>query len=138
MRVLDATVTRRTRTGEILGPEQRVVSMTGLKAMTLWPAWQHFEETEKGSIEPGKQADFAILTKDPTAVDPETIDQIDVAMTVKADKVIFQASPGEKEGRFRRPPFASDPVTAHMFMHAIYQGIKVEKPWLSNARRFDR
>ena len=59
-------------------------------------------------------------------------------MTVKADEVIYQAAPGEKEGRLYRPPFAADPLTAHMFMHAIYQGIKVETPWLSNARRFDR
>ena len=72
MRVLDATVTRRTRSGDILGPEQRVDVMTALKAMTIWPAYQHFEEAPKGSIEVGKLADLVILSDDPTAVAPET------------------------------------------------------------------
>ena len=76
MRTLDATVTRRSRSGDIIGPSQRVDVMTALKAMTLWPAYQNFEENEKGSIETGKLADFVILSADPTAVDPETIDQI--------------------------------------------------------------
>ncbi len=47
--------------------------MTALKAMTIWPAWQHFEEHDKGSIEPGKIADFAVLSGNPTGVDPETL-----------------------------------------------------------------
>ena len=58
MRVLSATVTRRTRSGDILGPNQRVPVEVALKAMTIWPAWQHFEEKAKGSIEAGKLADF--------------------------------------------------------------------------------
>lgn len=89
MRVLSATVTRRTRSGDILGPDQRVDVMTALKAMTLWPAWQHFEESTKGSIEPGKIADFVILSEDPTAIDPEKLANVKVAQTVKKGKVIF-------------------------------------------------
>ena len=90
MRVLDATVTRRSRSGDILGPAQRVDVMTGIKAMTIWPAWQHFEEDQKGSIEVGKLADFVILSGDPTAIDPEKIDTLKVTTTIKEDKVIFQ------------------------------------------------
>jgi hypothetical protein len=67
MRILDATVTRRSRSGDIIGPAQRVDVLTALKAMTIWPAWQHFEEAQ-GLIEPGKLADFVILSADPTAV----------------------------------------------------------------------
>jgi predicted amidohydrolase YtcJ len=89
MRVLDATVTRRTRSGDILGPAQRVDVMTALKAMTIWPAWQHFEEGSKGTIEAGKLADFVILSKDPTTVDPETLDTLKVLMTIKEDNVVF-------------------------------------------------
>lgn len=90
MRVLDATVTRRSRSGDILGPAQRVDVMTGIKAMTIWPAWQHFEEDKKGSIEVGKLADFVILSGDPTTIDPELIDTLKVTTTIKEDKVIFQ------------------------------------------------
>ncbi len=89
MRVLDATVTRRTRSGDILGPAQRVDVMTALKAMTIWPAWQHFEADKKGSIEVGKLADFVILSEDPTAVDPETLDTLKVLVTIKEGEVVF-------------------------------------------------
>jgi predicted amidohydrolase YtcJ len=90
MRVLDATVTRRSRSGDILGPAQRVDVMTALKAMTIWPAWQHFEEGDKGSIEAGKLADFVVLSADPTSVAPEELDQLKVEMTIKEGRVIFE------------------------------------------------
>ncbi len=96
MRVLDATVTRRSRSGDILGPHQRVDVMTALKAMTIWPAWQYFEEKTKGSIETGKLADFVILDTDPTAIDPEKIDTIKVMQTIKEGTTIYLA--GEKSG----------------------------------------
>lgn len=132
MRVLAATVTRRTRSGDILGPHQRVDVMTALKAMTLWPAWQHFEEDEKGSIEVGKVADFVILSDDPTAVDPETLADLDVVMTVKQDRIVYQANGDVEEGKLELSPFSNDPVIAHAFLHAIYQGMKVEDPWFVN------
>ena len=90
MRVLDATVTRRSRSGDIIGPTQRVDVMTGIKAMTIWPAWQHFEEDRKGSIEVGKLADFVVLSGDPTTMDPESIDTLKVTTTIKEDKPIYQ------------------------------------------------
>jgi predicted amidohydrolase YtcJ len=89
MRVLDATVTRRSRSGDIIGPAQRVDAMTGLKALTIWAAYQQFEEDQKGSLDVGKLADFAILSADPTAVDPETIDQIMVLETIKQGQTIY-------------------------------------------------
>ena len=90
MRVLSATVTRRTRSGDILGPHHRVDVMTALKAMTLWPAYQHFEEDSKGSIEPGKLADFVVLSEDPTAIDPEKLSELIVEQTIKDGKAIYQ------------------------------------------------
>ncbi|MEJ2383681.1 MAG: amidohydrolase [Xanthomonadales bacterium] len=92
MRVLDATVTRRSRSGDIIGPAQRVDVMTALKAMTIWPAWQHFEEDDKGSIEAGKLADFVILSGDPTAIDPEKLDTLEVLQTIKEDRVVYAQS----------------------------------------------
>ena len=97
MRVLDATVTRRARgSGRIVGPEHRVDVITALKAMTIWPAYHHFEEKTKGSLEVGKLADFAILSKDPTAVEPTTIADIKVTETVKEGKTIFRLEPGAR------------------------------------------
>jgi hypothetical protein len=94
MRVLDATVTRRTRSGDILGPTQRVPVEAALKALTLWAAYQIFEEDRKGSIEAGKLADFVILSADPTAVDPETLDQLVVTETIKEGTTIYTSPPG--------------------------------------------
>lgn len=91
MRVLDATVTRRSRSNDIIGPSQRVDVMTALKAMTIWPAFQHFEESGKGSIEVGKVADLVVLSADPTAIDPETLDQLKVVETIKEGKSIYEA-----------------------------------------------
>lgn len=91
MRVLDATVTRRARgSGRIVGPDQRVDVITALKAMTIWPAYHHFEEKSKGSLEVGKLADFAVLSKDPTVVPPATIADIKVTQTIKEGKTIFK------------------------------------------------
>jgi predicted amidohydrolase YtcJ len=105
MRVLDATVTRRSRTGDILGAEHRVDVITGLKAMTIWPAWQHFEEDQKGSLETGKLADLVILSRDPTEGDVETIDQIKVLETIKEGRTIFAltAEEEQKAARMLRP-----------------------------------
>lgn len=90
MRVLDSTVTRRSRSGDIMGPHQRVSVLDALKAMTIWPAYQHFEEARKGSIEVGKLADLIILSKNPLAVPIDDLDQLKVVETFKEGKSIFQ------------------------------------------------
>ncbi len=101
MRVLAATVTRRTRSGDILGPAQRVDVMTALKAMTIWPAYQHFEERDKGSIEVGKLADFVVLSGDPTAIDPEKLATLRVLTTIKGDEVVYSAPGSEHPTGFQ-------------------------------------
>ena len=120
MRVLDATVTRRSRSGDIIGPAQRVDVITALKAMTIWPAWQHFEEANKGSIEVGKLADFVILSQDPTAVDPEQIDQIKVSETIKEGQTIYAAATADA----RKAALQLGPGRAggDAFMHLLTAG----------------
>lgn len=93
MRALDATVTRRSRSGDIIGPDQRVDVITALKSLTIWPAWQHFEEATKGSIEVGKLADLVVISDDPTAIDPENLDTIKVVETIKEGQTIYEAKP---------------------------------------------
>jgi predicted amidohydrolase YtcJ len=129
MRVLDATVTRRTRSGDILGPSQRVDVITALKSMTIWPAWQHYEADLKGSIEVGKLADFVILSDDPTAVDPETLDTLKVMTTIKDDVVIYKAESGQKGGMLQRPnsrvalASSGTPMDGHAFLHVTELGM---------------
>ena len=90
MRVLSATVTRTSRSGRVLGPEHRVPVATALKALTIWPAWQHFEEDSKGTIEVGKLADFVILSDNPLTVQEDQIDDLKVLETIKGGNSIYK------------------------------------------------
>ncbi len=92
IRVLSATVTRVTRSGHVLGPEERVDTLTALKAMTLWPAIQYFEEADKGTITPGKLADFVVLSENPLAVKPEDLITLKVVETIKEGKSIHRST----------------------------------------------
>ncbi len=123
MRILSATVTRRTRSGDILGPSQRVDVPTALKAMTIWPAWQHFEENDKGSIETGKLADFVILSDDPTAIDPETLSSLTVQATIKNDRVVYEADGSMQKTEFLNWPVGPDGEASHHLLHAMYDGM---------------
>jgi len=91
MRVLSSTVTRVARgSGEVVGPQHRVPPIVGLKAITLWAAYQHFEEKTKGSIEPGKVADFVVLSENPIRIDPAKIADIQVLETIKAGQSVYR------------------------------------------------
>jgi hypothetical protein len=126
MRVLAATVTRRTRSGDILGPDQRVDVMTALKAMTIWPAWQHFEEDEKGTIEVGKRADFVILSDDPTAIDAEALADIDVLTTIKDGAVIYEAEMDESRLRYRPERDGADPFADFLRRAAVASDVPTD------------
>jgi predicted amidohydrolase YtcJ len=54
-------------------PEQKVSRQDALRAMTIWAAYAQFEEAEKGSLEPGKAADFVVLDEDLMNADPEAV-----------------------------------------------------------------
>ncbi len=97
MRVLSATVTRMTRSGQVLGPEHRTTPLTALKAHTLWSAYQHFEERSKGSLEVGKLADLVVLDGNPLTVDPAKIAGIKVMETIKEGRTVYRRSPGPKK-----------------------------------------
>ena len=90
MRVLSATVTRRTRSGDILGPDERVPVDVALKAMTLWAAWQHFEDDRKGSLAVGKLADLTLLGDNPMTIDPDKLAGIKVQATWKEGREVWR------------------------------------------------
>ena len=116
MRVLSATVTRRSRTGDILGPTHRVPVATALKALTIWPAWQHFEEERKGSIEPGKLADFVVLSGNPLSVAEDELDDLVVLETIKEDVSIYTRHDGPP-ATVTAAPFGLTPGGLHEHRH---------------------
>ncbi len=97
MRVLSATVTRVTRSGQVLGPEHRTTPLVALKAHTLWSAYQHFEEKSKGSLEVGKLADFTVLDANPITIDPMKIADIKVMETIKEGKTVYRRDTAAKK-----------------------------------------
>lgn len=91
IRILSSCVTRKSRTGDIIGPDQRVPVLDALKALTLHAAWQYGEEANKGSIEPGKLADLVVLSGNPLTIDPDKIMDLKVLETIKEGKTVFPA-----------------------------------------------
>lgn len=96
MRVLDATVNRTTRSGHVLGPDQRVTPLQALKALTLWAAEQYGEQDSKGSIETGKRADLVVLSDNPLTIAPAELHTIKVLQTIKDGEVVYRADEAAK------------------------------------------
>lgn len=87
-----AAVTRRTlddKNPDGWVPEQKITVEQALQAYTLNAAYASFEEDIKGSLEPGKLADFVILEKDITTIDPTAIRDVKVLRTVVGGKVVY-------------------------------------------------
>jgi hypothetical protein len=91
MVVVWTAVNRVSRSGEVIGEDQRVTPLEALEAITINAAYQYFEEDSKGSIEVGKLADLVILDKNPLTVDPMTIKDIKVVETIKEGMSIYKA-----------------------------------------------
>ena len=83
-------VERTSRSGKIIGPDERLTPYEALQAITIWSAYQHYEEEKKGSLEKGKLADLVILDKNPLKIEPENIKDIQVLKTIKKGEVVFE------------------------------------------------
>ncbi len=84
-----SAVNRLTAGGKILGPDERIDTMTALRALTIDAAWQGFLEKELGSIEPGKYADMIVLSEDPLR-DPARLRGVKVLMTMVGGVTVFE------------------------------------------------
>ena len=91
LETLWSAVNRVTKDGYVLGENQRVTPLEALRAITVNAAYQYFEECEKGSIYPGKRADFVILDRDPLSVDPMALKDLRVLATIKDGKTLYEA-----------------------------------------------
>ena len=85
-----AAVTRRTESGEAVGPAERVGVEEALKMYTVGGAFAAFQELHRGSIEVGKLADLVLLDGDLTRVDVELIPNIGVSLTVIGGSVVWE------------------------------------------------
>ncbi len=90
MRVVWTAVARKSRSDKIIGPDERLTPYQALKAITIWSAYQHYEEDKKGSLENGKLADLVILDNNPLKVNVDDIKEIKVLKTIKEGKVVFE------------------------------------------------
>lgn len=89
---LYAGVTRMTRAGEPEGgwyPEQKVTREEALRAFTIWAAYGQFEEDLKGSLEPGKLADFIIIDRDYMTCPEADIKDIQVLATYVGNELVY-------------------------------------------------
>ncbi|MDH3686539.1 MAG: amidohydrolase [Myxococcales bacterium] len=93
LRLIAAGVNRTTRSGVVLGPQERVPVAAAVRAVTRDAAFAHFEEGMKGSLEPGKLADLVILSANPLTADLGDLAGIRVLETVKEGKSLFRAEP---------------------------------------------
>ena len=89
IRLLWSTTNRITRSGKILGEDQKISTYDALKAMTINAAFQHFEEDIKGTIEVGKMADLVVLSEDPLIMDTEKLIDLEVIATFSKGERIF-------------------------------------------------
>jgi len=83
-------VNRKTPSGRVIGPDQRIPPYAALRAVTAMAAYEIKEEKTKGTLEPGKLADLVILEKNPIEVPSDTIGDIAVLETIKEGKTIWR------------------------------------------------
>jgi predicted amidohydrolase YtcJ len=86
-----ATVSRLMPNGERFYPDQAMSRMEALKSYTLNVAYSGFEENIKGSITPGKLADFVVLSQDILTIPEDRIPDTEVLYTIVGGKVVYEA-----------------------------------------------
>jgi predicted amidohydrolase YtcJ len=87
-------VTRGTQWGGRLGPNQGISREDAIRSVTINGAYTTFEEKVKGSIEPGKYADFVVLSGDIMKVPAEKIRDLNVVTTVLGGRTVYGSLPG--------------------------------------------
>ncbi len=84
-----ATVNRTSRSGKVIGPDERVTPYEAMQMITIWGAEQFGEQATKGSLKEGKLADFVVLTDNPVTIEPKDINRIQVLETIKEGKSVW-------------------------------------------------
>ena len=79
-------VNRKTKSGITLGKDEQIPVLDAIKAVTIYGAYQYFEEDIKGSIKEGKLANLIIVDKNPLKIPKEDIKNIKILETIKEGK----------------------------------------------------
>lgn len=90
MRTVSCAVNRVTKSGQVLGEEEKISVLEALKAITVYGAYQYHEEEIKGTIAVGKNADFVVLEKNPLEADKEHLADIPVLLTIKENQIVYR------------------------------------------------
>jgi predicted amidohydrolase YtcJ len=88
---LAAAMSRATPSNKRFEPDQVMTIQEALRAHTMGAAYAGHEEKTKGSIEPGKLADFAVWGADPMTATPTKMLTIPIVMTIIGGKIVYQA-----------------------------------------------
>ncbi len=90
MMIMWTTVNRVSRSGAIIGADERLTPYEALQSITIWGAYQHFEDYNKGSLKAGKLGDMVVLSENPLKVDKMKIKDIIVLETIKEGKSVYK------------------------------------------------
>jgi predicted amidohydrolase YtcJ len=88
--IRDAVV-RRTEGGRSIGSSEKLAPIEALELYTRDAAWLSHHERTKGSLEPGKLADYVVLAENPLEVEPERIAEVRVLRTVVGGETMYEA-----------------------------------------------
>ncbi|MGH9902266.1 MAG: amidohydrolase, partial [Pyrinomonadaceae bacterium] len=84
-----AVVRREMKSGQVLAPEERVTVRQALRMYTLNGAYAGFEEKLKGSLEPGKLADFVVLDRNMLEVNSDELKDVKVVATFVGGQAVY-------------------------------------------------
>ncbi|WOJ97090.1 amidohydrolase [Congregibacter brevis] len=91
MMALQSMVTRQDSQGRIWGDNQRITAAEAMQVCTVNGAYASFEEHDKGTLTPGKLADFVLLGQDPLKTDPNALKDIPIVATYLDGQAVFEA-----------------------------------------------
>lgn len=82
-------LTRRTNRGTVMGPEERLTAEEAVHCYTWCGAYTQFAEDRRGTLEPGMQADIAVLSQDVFTIAPEAVLATQADLTLRDGAPVF-------------------------------------------------